>query len=120
MNVRSLMGWALVGFAGYLLFRTLRAAIVFVDRGAAPPIGDPVFVLPFAGGVLALIGGVLAGASRPGGVWFTLGGLFVFALLTGAMIAMGVFPEMWRDEAILTGCLGVFVLALSFAKRRRA
>ena len=118
MGVRGGAGWFLAGFAGFLLFRSARAAWIYAERSGEAALADPVFLLPLIGGAAALIGGLLAGLSRPGGAILAWIGAGVFALLTGAMAGMGAFVELWRDEAFLSGVLALFALALTLLRRR--
>jgi len=118
--IRKLAGLGLALIAAWLLWQGLHAIEVFMARGGSlasalfePPSG----IIRVASTALALLGGGLALAGRPGGAPLGVTGALGFAALGLLLASAGADISLWRDEALWSGALVPLALILVFTRR---
>lgn len=121
MRVRRLAGLVGACVAAWMLWETITPIMRQISLGsdlATELLNPPVALLRIISTALLIIGGGLALAAIRGAVWVFSAGALVFALMTGAMVALGADYTVWRDEAILAPFLLVICGVLTFSPRK--
>lgn len=121
MLVRRIAGLAGAAVAAWMLWETVTPIMRQISLGSdlvTELLNPPVSLLRIISTSLLIVGGLLALAAVRGALWVFSAGALVFALMTGAMVAMGADYTVWRDEAILAPFLLVICGVLIFCPRK--
>ncbi len=117
---RRLAGLGLAAVAVWLLWQGIHTIDVFMARGgslASALLEPPTGIIRVVSTALAVMGGLLALAGRPGGAWLGAAGALIFTALAGLLAASGADISLWRDEAIWTAVLVPLAGVLVFMQR---
>lgn len=121
MLIRRIAGLAGAGVAAWMFWETITPIMRQISFGSdlvTELLNPPVSLLRLVSTSLLIIGGLLALGAIRGAVWVFGAGALVFALMTGAMVALGADYTVWRDEAILAPFLLVICGVLIFCHRK--
>lgn len=121
MLIRRIAGLAGAAVAAWMLWETITPIMRQISFGSdlvTELLNPPVSLLRIVSTTLLIVGGLMAVGAIRGALWVFSAGALVFALMTGAMVAMGADYTMWRDEAILAPFLLVIGGVLLFCPRK--
>lgn len=121
MLVRRLAGLVGAGVAAWMFWETITPIMRQISFGsdlATELLNPPVSLLRLIATTLMILGGLIAAAAIRGAVYVFSAGALLFALMTGAMVAMGADYTLWSDEAILAPFLLIICGLLIFCHRK--
>ncbi|MDJ0922208.1 MAG: hypothetical protein QNI84_13860 [Henriciella sp.] len=120
MLLRRIAALGLTALGIWLFWGGLQAVLAFTSRGgdlASALFEPPTSFIRLLGAALIIIGGAMAGFSRPGGAIVSLIGVAIFTALAALMALAGADISLWLDE-VLFAVAGIGLVAFILTLRR--